>query len=53
MVIKKGNEAYDTWYDPPSPVYMQYYIFNYTNYDDVVKNKHKPNLTQHGPYTYR
>lgn len=53
LVLSKGNEAYDNWKNPPSPVYMQFFIFNYTNHEDVVNNNAKPNVTQHGPYSYR
>jgi len=48
-----GNEAYKNWYSPPAPVFMQYYVFNYTNVDEIVHSKARPNVTQLGPYSYR
>ena len=48
-----GNEAYNNWNSPPAPVYMQFYMFNYTNVDDVMNKRSKPNVTQLGPYSYR
>lgn len=48
-----GNEAYNSWSTPPAPVYMQFYMFNYTNTGDFLAGKSKPNVTQLGPYSYR
>jgi len=48
-----GNEAYKNWNSPPAPVYMQFYMFNYTNVDEIINEKAKPNVTQLGPYSYR
>lgn len=55
LVLKKGNEAYNNWQVPPAPVYMQFYIFNYTNVHDIITNtsKPKPTVQQIGPYSYR
>ena len=53
LVLVPGSEAYNNWYSPPTPVYMQYYFFNYTNYADVLKNGTKPHVLELGPYSYR
>lgn len=53
LVLKKGSEAYDNWNNPPTPVYMQFYLFNYTNTDDVVSKSAIPEVQQLGPYSYK
>ena len=52
MIIKEGGEVYDYWLDPPVPIYMQFYMFNVTNHEEVLQGE-KPSVTQSGPYTYR
>ncbi|KAG7241139.1 hypothetical protein INR49_025882 [Caranx melampygus] len=37
---------------PPPPVYMQFFFYNVTNVDEILKGA-KPVLNQVGPYTYR
>ena len=50
--LKEGNEVYDKWLHPETPVYMTYYIFNVTNPESVSKGG-IPNVQEFGPYTYR
>ena len=44
---------YDYWLNPPVPIYMQFYMFNVTNPDEVLQKGERPSLAQYGPYTYR
>ena len=44
---------YNYWLDPPVPIYMQFYMFNVTNPEEVLKKGERPSLAQYGPYTYR
>ncbi|KAK3707384.1 hypothetical protein RRG08_034442 [Elysia crispata] len=52
VVISKSSETYDIWQDVPVPVYMQFYIFDIGNPEEVKKGK-TPFLKQVGPFTYR
>ncbi|XP_048727749.1 lysosome membrane protein 2-like isoform X2 [Ostrea edulis] len=51
VILKKGNLLYETWRDLPIPIYMQFYMFDCKNPDEV-KQGHKPFVVQKGPYTY-
>lgn len=53
LPLKNGTESYTNWLDPPVPVYMQFWVFNVTNADDVVKKGAKPVVEEVGPYSYR
>jgi len=53
LVLKEGTQAFKAWKDAPTPVYMSYYLFNYTNADDVVNKLAKPRVSQVGPFVYR
>ncbi|XP_069781585.1 lysosome membrane protein 2-like isoform X2 [Narcine bancroftii] len=50
--LRNGTTAFETWKNPPPPIYMQFYFFNVTNPDEVLKGL-KPFLEERGPYTYR
>ena len=44
--------TFKNWNHAPLPVYMNYYVFNYTNVDDIL-NGSKPYVQQLGPYAYK
>ncbi|XP_066275128.1 scavenger receptor class B member 1-like [Branchiostoma lanceolatum] len=52
MVLQKGSFIFDFWKDIPIPIYMQFYLFDILNVDEVLKGG-KPAVEQRGPYTYR
>lgn len=51
--MKEGSTTLKDWKHAPLPIYMNYYIFNYTNVQEILKNGSKPNLQEKGPYAYR
>lgn len=53
LVLEENNFVWNLWYDPPYPIYTDFYIFNCTNYNDVVRNGTKPIVVELGPYSYR
>ncbi|XP_007519880.1 lysosome membrane protein 2 [Erinaceus europaeus] len=52
IVLKNGTETFDSWMKPPLPVYSQFYFFNVTNPEEILKGE-IPRLEEVGPYTYR
>ena len=52
-VLEEGNFVWNLWVDPPFPIYTDFYLFNCTNYEDVVRNGAKPVVVEVGPYSYR
>lgn len=52
VVLVEGGATYEIWKDTPIPVYMQFYMFDVKNPDEVLQGK-KPFVLQRGPYTYR
>lgn len=53
ITLTEGSRVFETWKNPPPPVFMQYFFFNVTNVDDFLAGRAKPVLEQVGPYTYR
>ncbi|ELK37104.1 Lysosome membrane protein 2 [Myotis davidii] len=52
IVLRNGSEAFDSWKQPPVPVYIQFYFFNVTNPEEILGGE-IPRLEEVGPYTYR
>ncbi|XP_062618406.1 lysosome membrane protein 2-like isoform X1 [Saccostrea cucullata] len=51
VILKEGNLLYNTWRDLPIPIYMQFYMFDLTNPEEVKRGA-KPDVVERGPYTY-
>uniref|UniRef100_A0A8C6EIR3 Scavenger receptor class B member 2 n=1 Tax=Microcebus murinus TaxID=30608 RepID=A0A8C6EIR3_MICMU len=51
IVLRNGTELFDSWEKPPLPVYTQFYFFNVTNPEEVLRGE-APRLEEVGPYTY-
>uniref|UniRef100_A0A8C7XKM7 Lysosome membrane protein 2 n=1 Tax=Oryzias sinensis TaxID=183150 RepID=A0A8C7XKM7_9TELE len=52
IVLVEGSRVFESWKNPPPPVFMEFFFFNITNAEDCL-NGAKPKVTQIGPYTYR
>ncbi|TSK72060.1 Lysosome membrane protein 2 [Bagarius yarrelli] len=52
ITLTEGSKVFQTWKNPPPPVFMEFFFFNVTNPDEFMDGR-KPSLMQIGPYTYR
>ncbi|XP_069020070.1 lysosome membrane protein 2c [Embiotoca jacksoni] len=52
VVLENGTETFESWQNPPAPIYMQFYFFNLTNPAEVLDGD-RPAVVEIGPYTYR
>uniref|UniRef100_T1JN74 Uncharacterized protein n=1 Tax=Strigamia maritima TaxID=126957 RepID=T1JN74_STRMM len=52
MKLFNGSFAYSNWVENPVPVYLNLYLFNVTNPQDILMKGSKPILQELGPYTY-
>ncbi|KAM8866134.1 lysosome membrane protein 2a [Synchiropus picturatus] len=52
ITLTEKSQVFESWKNPPPPVYMEYYFFNVTNPEVFLKGG-KASLQQIGPYTYR
>ncbi|KAK7873183.1 hypothetical protein R5R35_006398 [Gryllus longicercus] len=54
LVLTNTSRSYQMWKDIPIPIYMEFYMFNWTNAAAVVANSSiKPHFEQMGPYVFR
>lgn len=44
---------YKFWEESPVPMYINFYLFNVTNSEDVINFKAKPIVQEIGPYVYK
>ncbi|MED6257026.1 hypothetical protein ATANTOWER_006973 [Ataeniobius toweri] len=52
ITLTEKSQMFESWKNPPTPVYMEYYFFNVTN-PEVFLAGGKASVQQVGPYTYR
>lgn len=52
VVIQEGTTAYESWLRPPTPVYMQFWVWDLTNPDEFLAGG-VPHMEEKGPYTYQ
>ncbi|XP_055540735.1 protein croquemort-like [Wyeomyia smithii] len=54
LVIKNGSVNYQNWIKTPIPMYLEIYMFNWTNPADLHRYPEvKPNFQEMGPYVFQ
>lgn len=53
MELRPDSRTYDGWKKPPIPLYLDIYLFNWTNPEDIKNSSTKPIVKQIGPYRFR
>ncbi len=49
LILAKDSYTYDMWRKIPIPIYLSFYLFNTTNYEQVLKDGSDPQLEEVGP----
>lgn len=52
LVIKEGSPTFDKWSEIPIPIYLEVYLYNWTNPDQVKDPNVKPHFKEIGPYVW-
>lgn len=52
LALKPGTDTYDSWLEAPIPIYLSFYMFNWTNPEEIRNPNVKPNFVEMGPYTF-
>ncbi|XP_041984342.1 protein croquemort-like [Aricia agestis] len=54
MILRNGSMSFEIWRDIPIPIYLECFLFNITNMDDILAKKaDKLQVEQIGPYVFR
>lgn len=52
LKLTNGTLNYDNWKETPIPMYLEIYLFNWTNSADIHNRSVKPNFVERGPYVF-
>ncbi|CAF3618194.1 unnamed protein product [Rotaria socialis] len=52
LPLSADSEKLDSWIHQPVPTYIQFWLWECVNPDDVVQQGRKPMVVQRGPFTY-
>lgn len=52
LELTNTSKSFGMWQETPIPMYMDIYLFNWTNPEEVEKHKYKPKFTEMGPYVF-
>lgn len=52
LVIKEGSATFDKWKSIPIPIYLEVYLYNWTNPDKADDPNVKPHFAEIGPYVW-
>lgn len=53
MPLAPDSFIYNRWVTTPMPLFMSFYLYNWTNPEDFDNPNVKPNFVEKGPYTFR
>ncbi|XP_023215408.1 scavenger receptor class B member 1-like [Centruroides sculpturatus] len=53
LILSEESEMYEQWKEPSLPIYLEIYLFNITNPEDVEANISKPIVEEVGPFSFR
>lgn len=51
--LKPGTLIHKFWLDPPQPLYLDVYFFNWTNPEEFLNHETKPIFQEIGPYRFQ
>ncbi|XP_073972730.1 protein croquemort-like [Rhodnius prolixus] len=52
LVLTNDSKSYNLWKETPIPMYLEIYMFNWTNPIETLENNVKPNFLELGPYVF-
>jgi len=53
LTLSPNSRSYSLWKVIPVPIYMEFYLFNWTNPEEIHNPAKKPILKELGPYVFR
>ncbi|XP_075151144.1 protein croquemort-like [Haematobia irritans] len=53
LPLAPNSFIFNRWVETPLPIYMNFYLYNWTNPEEVNNPNVKPNFEEHGPYAFK
>lgn len=53
LVLSETSKSFKLWKDTPIPMYIDFYLFNWTNPEETLNNKALPHFIERGPYIFK
>ena len=54
LILNPDSESYKLWIKTPMPLFLEIYLFNWTNSEEFLKNKTiKPDFSEVGPFVFQ
>lgn len=53
IALQPGSKSYGYWISPPQPMFLDIYLFNWTNAQDFTNKSIKPNFVEVGPFRFQ
>jgi hypothetical protein len=53
LQLSQTSKSYALWKDTPIPLSLDFYLFNWTNPEELLEENFKPELVELGPYRFK
>lgn len=53
LVLSGSSRSYNLWRQTPIPMYIDFYMFNWTNPEETLNKKALPHFVELGPYVFK
>nr|XP_024218604.1 protein croquemort-like [Halyomorpha halys] len=53
LALSKESESFNLWRETPIPMYIDFYMFHWTNPKETLTKNEVPNFVEKGPYVFR
>ncbi|KAG5684261.1 hypothetical protein PVAND_013497 [Polypedilum vanderplanki] len=53
LALQPGSKSYEFWSEPPQPLYLDVYLFNWTNPEDFTNKSVNPRFDEIGPFRFQ
>lgn len=53
LALSKDSESFNLWRETPIPMYIDFYMFHWTNPEETLTKNAVPNFVEKGPYVFK
>lgn len=53
LALQEGSKSYEYWTSPPQPLYLDVYLWNWTNPEEFTNKSINPKFEEIGPFRFQ